>query len=131
MPAAPARALPDVTPPPKASARAKPVPSARPSGRSSRSVQPVGRRARNDLVGISLASLATCHSDQEEDRLKLAVIAASAGRTSCESEAGVYHLIEAKNLNAFLLSIEGARSRKLADRCTELVNAIECLQGDR
>jgi len=131
MPAAPTRALPEVAPAPKESARAKPALSPRPSGRSARSVQPVARRARTDLVGIPLASLATCHSDQEEDRLKLAVIAASAGRTSCENDAGVFHLVEAKNLNAFLLSIEGARSRKLADRCTELVHAIECLQGER
>ncbi len=103
----------------------------RPSARSSRTTRPVARRTRSDLVGVPLASLATCHSDREEDRLKLAVIAASAGRTSCENDAGVFHLVEAKNLNAFLLSIEGARDRKLDDRCTELVNVIQCLQEDR
>ena len=113
---------------PTKSARTK---APRPSARSSRTTRPVARRTRTDLVGVPLASLATCHSDQQEDRLKLAVIAASAGRATCENDAGVFHLVEAKNLNAFLLSIEGARERKLDDRCTELVNVIQCLQEDR
>jgi hypothetical protein len=77
--------------------------------------------------GVPLGSLAACVSDREEDSLKLEVMAAAGHRTSCSSRAGNYRFVETKNLNAFLMWIERAPSRKAADRCIELKLALECL----
>jgi hypothetical protein len=80
------------------------------------------------LAGVPLASLESCVSDLQEDALKQRVIAVVGGRKACSSAAGRYRFIETKNLNAFLLSIERAPSRPVADRCTELSLALECLE---
>jgi hypothetical protein len=34
--------------------------------------------------------------------------------------------VETKNLNAFLMTIERAPDRPVADRCAELTHALEC-----
>jgi hypothetical protein len=81
------------------------------------------------LDGVPLSSLAACVTDAEEDALKLDVMASRGGRAECASAAGRYRFVETKNLNAFLLWVERAPSRKQADRCVELRLALECLRG--
>lgn len=80
-----------------------------------------------ELRGVPLGALAACVSDQEEDRLKLRLMAAVTGQEDCVSRAGRYRFVETKNLNAFLMWVERARPRPDADRCVELQLAIECL----
>ena len=87
------------------------------------------RRDDDALKGVALGSLAACMSDREEDELKLEVVSATSGRSHCASRAGRYRFVETKNLNAFLMWIERAPSRKQADRCVELRLALECLRG--
>ncbi len=85
-------------------------------------------RERDRVAGVSLASLAGCVSDREEDRLKRRVIAAAVGNAQCDSVAGRFRFVETKNLNAFLMWTERAASRRQADRCVELELAIDCLR---
>jgi hypothetical protein len=82
----------------------------------------------DDISGVALGTLAACVSDREEDRLKLAVMAATRNRPECTSRAGRYRFVETKNLNAFLMWIERAESSPPGDRCMELGLALECLQ---
>jgi len=82
----------------------------------------------DDISGVALGTLAACVSDREEDRLKLAVMAAAGNRAECKSRAGRYRFVETKNLNAFLMWIERAPSSPPGDRCVELGLALECLQ---
>lgn len=82
-----------------------------------------------NLAGVPLGSLAACATDREEDERKMAVLSAVRGRTECSSAAGRYRFVETKNLNAFLMWIERAPSRRAADRCVELRLALECLGG--
>jgi hypothetical protein len=77
---------------------------------------------------VPLGSLAACVSDREEDALKTRVMAAAPGPSTCESRAGRFHLLESRNLNAFLLRIERAPGRRVADRCGELTLALACLE---
>ena len=89
-------------------------------------------RKRNDhtagrqLAGVPLASLAACVSDGEEDALKRKLLAAVTTQRECASPAGTYRFVETKNLNAFLMTIERAPGRSVADRCVELRHALEC-----
>jgi hypothetical protein len=83
----------------------------------------------DDISGVALGTLAACVSDREEDRLKLAVMAAARGRAECASRGGRYRFVETKNLNAFLMWIERAESSPPGDRCVELGLALECLQN--
>lgn len=89
-------------------------------------------RARDDhtgsraLAGVPLASLAACVSDREEDALKRKLVAAVTTQRECVSPAGTYRFVETKNLNAFLMTIERAPGRPVADRCAELTYALEC-----
>ncbi len=83
----------------------------------------------DNLAPVSLASLAACMSDREEDRLKLELMQHIGKRTECRSRAGRYRFVETKNLNAFLMWIERAPSRAAVDRCIELRLAIDCLGG--
>jgi hypothetical protein len=78
---------------------------------------------------VPLGDLAACVSDREEDRLKQAVVAAVTTQDECVSRAGIYRFVETKNLNSFLMSIDGARDRRMGDRCDELRHALECLQS--
>jgi hypothetical protein len=78
---------------------------------------------------VPLGNLSACVSDREEDRLKQAVVAAVTTQKECASRAGTYRFVETKNLNSFLMWIDGASSRSIGDRCDELRHAIECLQG--
>jgi hypothetical protein len=80
---------------------------------------------------VPLAALASCVSDQEEDRLKQEVLAAVGNRSECSSAAGRYEFIEKRNLNAFLMTVKRAPSRKTADRCVELSLALDCLSRSR
>ena len=70
-------------------------------------------------------------SDREEDALKLQVVAKVGAARECVSEAGRYRFVETKNLNAFLMSIERAPTRRETDRCIELRLALECLSARR
>ncbi len=87
------------------------------------------RRSQSDvnIAGVPLGMLASCMSDREEDALKRRVVAAVSSPAVCTSEAGRYHFLETRNLNAFLMSIERSTSRPVADRCSELTLALECL----
>ena len=78
---------------------------------------------------MPLADLAVCMSDRDEDRLKQAVVAAVTTQKECVSRAGTYRFVETKNLNSFLMRIDRASGRSVGDRCDELRNALECLQG--
>jgi hypothetical protein len=78
---------------------------------------------------VALGTLAACVSDREEDRLKLAVMAAAGNRSECTSRAGRYHLVETKNLNAFLMWIQRSKSSVPGDRCMELELALDCLRN--
>ena len=78
---------------------------------------------------MPLADLAVCMSDRDEDRLKQAVVAAVTTQKECVSRAGTYRFVETKNLNSFLMRIDQASGRSVGDRCDELRNALECLQG--
>ncbi len=79
------------------------------------------------LQGVPLGSLSACRTDREEDSLKLALVAAAKAQTECTSSAGTYRFVETKNLNAFLMWINRAPGRHVADRCVELKHALECL----
>ncbi len=79
------------------------------------------------LQGVPLASLAACLSDREEDALKRRLVAAVMRQRECVSGAGTYRFVETKNLNAFLMTIERAAGRPVADRCVELSYALECV----
>ena len=85
------------------------------------------------LVGIflPLSALAACVSDREEDALKLEVVAEVRGARQCASAAGRYDFVETKNLNAFLMRIGRAPTRRKTDRCIELRLALECLRARR
>ena len=87
------------------------------------------RESRQALAGVPLGSLAACDSDRREDALKQRLIAAVKTQRECTSEAGVYRFLETRNLNAFLMTIERRGSRGVADRCTELTHAIECVKS--
>jgi hypothetical protein len=80
---------------------------------------------------VALASLDACRSDRDEDALKQRVVAAARDRDRCESAAGRFHFVETKNLNAFLMRIEHAPGRRLGDRCSELLHALDCLAKSR
>jgi hypothetical protein len=84
---------------------------------------------RPGLSGVPLGQLSACVTDQEEDRLKQAVVAAVKTQSECVSSKGTYRFVETKNLNAFLMWIDRAPSRRVEDRCAELRYALECLQG--
>jgi len=115
------------------SARALEVPSG--GARAERSTPPPGGTAsgggssRPGLSGVPLGELSACVTDQEEDRLKQAVVAAVKAQSECVSSKGTYRFVETKNLNAFLMWIDRASSRRVEDRCAELRYALECLQG--
>jgi hypothetical protein len=79
------------------------------------------------LRGVPLSTLAACRTDQREDELKLAVLAAVRSRKECSSTAGLYRFVETKNLNSFLMWIERAPGRAAVDRCGELAYALKCL----
>ena len=76
---------------------------------------------------MPLSALAACRTDQREDKLKLAVLAAVGKQRECSSPAGTYRFVETKNLNAFLMWIERAPGRAAVDRCGELAHALSCL----
>ena len=92
---------------------------------------PAARARSNDpkarIPGVSLGSLAPCVSDARELALKQKVVAEAGKRASCESPAGRFHLVETKNVNAFLMGIEPAPGRRSGDRCEELAHALSCL----
>ncbi|MEZ4334608.1 MAG: hypothetical protein R3F35_22865 [Myxococcota bacterium] len=88
-----------------------------------------GGGSRPGLSGVPLGELRACVTDREEDRLKQAVVAAVKAQSECVSSKGTYRFVETKNLNAFLMWIEQAPSRRVEDRCAELRYALECLQG--
>jgi len=86
-----------------------------------------GGPAAARLRGVSLATLAACLSDREEDALRQRVVAAVTKPEQCTSEAGTWRFVETKNVNAFLLWIERSPSRRAGDRCEELTLALDCL----
>lgn len=88
-----------------------------------------GSPARPGLSGVPLGDLQACVTDREEDRLKGAVVAAAKTQGECVSSKGTYRFVETKNVNAFLMWIDRAPSRRVEDRCAELRYALECLQG--
>ncbi len=107
---------------------ATPTPSIAPvARRSTQAPSSTPRSSRPDVRGVALGSLASCVSDREEDALKRAVLAAVDGRDTCQSRAGSWHFVETRNLNAFLMWIERAPHRGVANRCTELELALQCL----
>ena len=79
------------------------------------------------LGGVPLSAFPACRTDQREDTLKLAVLAAVGKKRDCSSAAGTFRFVETKNLNSFLLWIERAPGRAAADRCGELTHALNCL----
>jgi len=79
------------------------------------------------LRGVPLSAFPACRTDQREDTLKLAVLAAVGKKRECSSAAGTYRFVETKNLNAFLMWIERAPGRAAVDRCGELTHALNCL----
>lgn len=118
-------------PPPSASEGAAPQVVAR-AERASRPTTGQGgggSGARPGLSGVPLGELSACVTDREEDRLKQAVVAAVKAQSECVSSKGTYRFVETKNLNAFLMWIDRAPSRRVEDRCAELRYALECLQG--
>jgi protein TonB len=88
-----------------------------------------GGNARPGVSGVPLGELQACVTDREEDRLKGAVVAAVKSQGECVSSKGTYRFVETKNVNAFLMWIDRAPSRRVEDRCAELRYALECLQG--
>ena len=128
-------------PPPMEMAAAAPsAPTMKLSSSASRSADRdrteriASQRKRSDhtagkrLAGVPLASLAACVSDAEEDALKRRLLAAVTTQRECVSRAGTYRFVETKNLNAFLMTIERAAGRPVADRCEELQYALTCVQ---
>jgi len=127
---------PDVAPAlPAPASMARAVTDAPRPGRSERERTPppggtrerVDRSAGSGLRGVPLASLAACLSDREEDALKRRLVAAVETQRECVSAAGTYRFVETKNLNAFLMTIERAPGRSVADRCVELSHALDCV----
>jgi hypothetical protein len=105
-----------------------PTPVSR-SGRAAPEAPRGSNGDRTDVAGVPLGALAACLSDRDEDRLKQAVVAAVTTQQECVSRKGIYRFIETKNLNAFLMWIDRAPARPIADRCVELGYALECLQS--
>jgi hypothetical protein len=101
--------------------------------RAERAAPPPGSQSgaspRPGLSGVPLGDLQACVTDREEDRLKGAVVAAAKTQGECVSSKGTYRFVETKNVNAFLMWIDRAPSRRVEDRCAELRYALECLQG--
>ncbi len=87
------------------------------------------RRSSDGVRGVALGELRACHTDREEDALKQRVLGVAPGPGECSSAAGWYRLVEAKNLNSFLMWIERAAGRTEADRCDELRHALACFAG--
>ena len=77
---------------------------------------------------MPLASLASCVSDREEDRLKQRIVAVTEDNTECVSPVGHYRFVQTRNLNAFLMWIERAPEHAAGDRCVELHRALDCLK---
>ncbi|MBK7949435.1 MAG: hypothetical protein IPK00_12020 [Deltaproteobacteria bacterium] len=131
--ASPARSVPRFEP---AGAPAPPPSSSVPQvvARADRAARPASQGGgsggtRPGLSGVPLGELSACVTDREEDRLKQAVVAAVKAQSECVSSKGTYRFVETKNLNAFLMWIDRAPSRRVEDRCAELRYALECLQG--
>lgn len=105
------------------------------SGRVSRetpaAAPPRAEASEPRLRGVPLGSLAACVSDRREDELKLRLMAERGDAGECASAAGHYRFVETRNLNAFLIWVERAPSRRAADRCVELSLALECLAQKR
>ena len=105
------------------------------AGRLGRQPLPAPRIGREQLPqvdaaklgGVPLSAFPACRTDQREDTLKLALIAAVGKKRECSSAAGTYRFVETKNLNAFLMWIERAPGRPAVDRCGELTHALNCL----
>lgn len=112
---------------------ALPEPPAR-SFERSHTDRATGGRSREDRSGngglsaVPLASLAACVSEAEEDALKRRLVAAVTTQRECVNRAGTYRFVETKNLNAFLMTIERAPGRPVADRCVELRHALDCVE---
>lgn len=87
----------------------------------------VATPASSKLQGVSLAALAACLSDREEDALRQRVVASVPRPEECTSEAGTWRFVETKNVNAFLLWVERSPMRRAGDRCEELTLALDCL----
>jgi hypothetical protein len=116
-------------PPPAATAPARPKPVRR-SVAPPRPDPAALRRApeaKPDIRGVALGSLAPCVTDARERELKQRVVASVKKRALCESPNGRFHLLETKNVNAFLMRIERAPGRAAGDRCRELALALDCL----
>ncbi len=92
------------------------------------SAAPARANPNERLAGVPLGSLAACMSDRDEDALKRKLLATVRAQQECTSRAGRYRFLETKNLNAFLMWIEPAPDRRVADRCVELSMALECLK---
>ena len=108
---------------------AEPTPS-RVAARDPAPASSGGRSRSNDpkLRGVALGSLASCLSDQQEDALKLQLVALVGEPAECVSAAGRYRFVETRNLNAFSLWVERAPARPAADRCVELTHALDCVR---
>lgn len=133
-PSAPAPSL--ALPASSATRTAAAMPSRAPTRRGERTAPgPQRSRAAGTpdarLAGVPLGSLAACVSDREEDLLKQKLVAAVTTQKECVSGSGTYRFVETKNLNAFLMRIERAPGRTVADRCVELRYAIDCVRQQR
>jgi hypothetical protein len=115
-------AAPDATP--RAAPRRETARTARPEPIAQ---TPPSRTARNELRGVALSALLPCVTDARELELKQQTVAAARNRSLCESAAGRFHLVETKNVNAFLMRIEQAPGRRTGDRCEALALALDCL----
>jgi hypothetical protein len=112
--------------PAAAQASPAPAPPVRGAPSGAPAENPAERPARPALRGVPLGQLRACHSEREEDALKLRLLAVAPAPGECASGAGRYRLIETRNLNAFLMWIESAPERTAGDRCDELRHALAC-----
>jgi hypothetical protein len=118
-------ALPTSRPQPQ---RPSPKPTLARKPRVAPTAAPASPDRTGSLPGVALGSLDACVSDRMEDALKQRVVAQVRDRTQCESQAGRYHFVETKNVNAFLMRIERGKERRRGDRCAELTYALDCLK---
>ena len=84
--------------------------------------------ADEKLSGVPLGSLASCVSDREETALKQALLSSVKTQKECISTAGHYRFLQTRNLNAFLMWVDPAPTRAVADRCIELAYALDCVK---
>jgi hypothetical protein len=77
---------------------------------------------------VSLMSLETCPSQQEEEDAISRVLGVVGSRHSCSNSLGEFRFKGTKRISSFNLMIYPANGRRPSNRCEELEHAYKCLK---